>query len=120
MKYRRAAVSLSLRASCMRQLLRASALILAMSAATALTSTTAVAFGDTCYRDVKARGSVQRSMSSARGAAIAAWQQAVAKRYGSRFANWYYSADRTFECSWDASGRNIRCIAIAGPCARKR
>lgn len=68
---------------------------------------------------MKATGSVQSSMSHARDAAVAAWESAVARRYGSRFANWYYSADRTFECSWNDPSR-IRCVAIAGPCGRKR
>lgn len=105
----------------MRHLIRASALLLAVILVMpAATSGPAEAFGDTCYRDVKARGSVQRSMSAARGAATAAWEQSVSKRYGARFANWWYSADRNFDCSWDNAGRNIRCVAIAGPCGRKR
>jgi hypothetical protein len=97
--------------------------LLAASAAVALAAalpSEAAAFGDQCYGDVKARGSVQGSMSSARNAAIAAWESAASRRYGSRFANWYYSGDRTIDCSWDNSGRRIQCTALAGPCGRKR
>jgi hypothetical protein len=84
------------------------------------TAAPAQAFGDTCHRDVTARGSVQGSMSSARGAAIDAWERAVSRKHGSRFANWYYSADRTFDCSWNTGGNRITCVATAGPCGRKR
>jgi hypothetical protein len=80
----------------------------------------AQAFGDTCYRDVTARGGVQSRMSAARNAAIAAWETAVSRKHGSRFANWYYSADRTFDCSWNDAGNRIKCTAVAGPCGRKR
>jgi hypothetical protein len=105
----------------MRHLLRACALFLAaFFIMPAATSTPVQAFGDTCYRDVRARGGVQSTMSAARGSAIAAWEQEASKRHGARFANWYYSADRTFDCSWGKSGRDIRCVAIAGPCGRKR
>ena len=85
----------------------------------AATSTQAAAFGDTCYRDIKATGTVHSSVARAREAAIAAWESTVSRRHGSRFANWYYSADRSFECSWDNPGTRIRCIAIATPCGRK-
>lgn len=78
------------------------------------------AFGDTCRKDVSARGSVQGSMSKARNAAIAAWETKAARQHGSRYANWYYSGDRTIDCSWDATGRRIQCTAIAGPCGRNR
>lgn len=98
------------------------ALVVLFAAAVALpvaTATPAAAFGDTCHRDVRVRGAVQPTMSSARDSAIAAWEKVVSQRYGARFANWYYSADRTFECSWDATGTRIRCLAIATPCGRK-
>ncbi len=84
------------------------------------TATTAQAFGDTCYRDVTARGSVQSSMSAARNSAIAAWESAVSRKHGARFGNWYYSIDRTFDCSWNNAGNRIKCLAVAGPCGRKR
>lgn len=105
----------------MRNLLRAAVLALLLPwLAPASTATPAHAFGDQCHRDVKATGDIAGSMSSARASAIAAWESAVARQYGRRYADWYYSADRTFTCSWDASGRRIRCVAIAGPCGRKR
>jgi hypothetical protein len=104
----------------MRLLLRAVALLFAIVIILpASVSTPAEAFGDTCYRDVRATGNVQSSMKGARASAIAAWESAVSRRYGSKFANWYYSADRTFDCSWNDPSR-IRCVATAGPCGRKR
>jgi hypothetical protein len=78
------------------------------------------AFGDKCYKDVKAQGSVQGTMGRARSAAIAAWESATQRKHGSSFANWYYSGDRTIDCSWDASGTRIRCVAVAQPCGHKR
>jgi hypothetical protein len=72
------------------------------------TATDARAFGDTCHRDVSARGGVQASMKAARSSAIAAWESAVSRKHGSRFANWYYAGNR------------IKCTAVAGPCGRKR
>jgi hypothetical protein len=104
----------------MRLFLRATALLAAAALLPATTSSPAEAFGDQCYRDIKATGGPGRSMNAARSNAIAAWEAAAGQRYGSRFANWYYSADRTFECNWDTSGTRIRCVAIAGPCGRKR
>lgn len=80
----------------------------------------ALAFGDTCLKDVVARGSVQGSMSKARSAAVAAWETKVATVHGQRFANWWYSGDRAIDCSWNKSGSRIWCNAVAIPCARKR
>ena len=80
----------------------------------------AQAFGDTCLRDVRARGSEQNTMGRARSAAIAAWEGSVQTRHGRRFADWYYSGDRSIDCSWDASGTRIRCSASALPCGTKR
>lgn len=82
--------------------------------------TEAQAFGDQCFRDLKAQGSVQSSMGRARSAAIEAWEAAAQRKHGRAFADWYYSGDRTIECRWDASGTRIRCSAIAQPCGRKR
>ena len=80
----------------------------------------ASAFGDRCfYPNLAARGGVQGSMSAARSSAIAAWEQAARRRHGARFADWWYSGDRTIDCSWDNSGRRIRCTADAAACGRK-
>lgn len=98
---------------------RVHALVLA-AACLALPTTEAHAFGDQCYRDVRAQGSVQNTMGRARNAAIGAWENAAQKRHGSRFADWYYSGDRTIDCSWDTSGTRIVCKATALPCGRKR
>lgn len=86
---------------------------------TLLSAGEASAFGDTCRKDVSARGSVQGSMTKARNASISAWETQTARAYGNRYANWWYSGDRTIDCTWDASGRRIRCIAVAIPCASR-
>lgn len=101
----------------MRRFLAVSAIVLATAQATA---PEAQALGDVCLKDVRARGSAQSSMTAARGSAMAAWEQTVAKRHGARYADWWYSGDRTFDCSWGPTGRDIRCVALAVPCARKR
>jgi hypothetical protein len=75
-------------------------------------------FGDRCFRDLQVNGRVQGTMADARGAAIAAWEKQAAKRHGARFANWYYSADRSIDCFWNEAGNKIRCRAIATPCGR--
>lgn len=92
--------------------------LLAVAALATVRPTEAQAFGDTCLRDVRAQGSAQSTMTGARNAAIAAWESSVRKRHGSRFANWYYSGDRLIDCSWNASGARIRCVASALPCGR--
>lgn len=90
-----------------------------LAIATAVSAGDALAFGDVCLKDVVARGTVQGSMTKARNAAIAAWETKVATQHGPRFANWWYSGDRAIDCSWNKSGNQIRCNAVAIPCARK-
>jgi hypothetical protein len=68
------------------------------------------------YPERTVSGSVQRGLSQARASAIQAWEAAVARRSGKRFADWYYSGDRTFTCSWNTRGDRIRCQASAVPC----
>lgn len=85
-----------------------------------LTAGDAFAFGDTCRKDVAARGAVETSMSRARGAAIAAWETKVSAIHGRRFADWWYSGDRLIECSWNRSGTRFTCNAVAIPCGRRR
>jgi hypothetical protein len=105
----------------MRKSFRAVALVLTVAAGFAGGSPQpAQAFGDTCYRDVSARGAVKGSMSAARQSAIGAWEIAASRKHGARFGNWYYSADRSFDCSWNNAGNRITCVALAGPCGRKR
>lgn len=101
----------------MLRILVVSALVLAAAQAAA---PEAQALGDVCLKDVRARGSAQTSMSAARASAMSAWEHTVAKRHGARFADWWYSGDRAFDCSWGPSGRDIRCVALAVPCGRKR
>jgi hypothetical protein len=86
--------------------------------ATLVTAGSASAFGDRCYGNVRANGQVGGSMRAARDAARSAWENAVARRYGDKYASWTYSGDRTFECSWNGDGSRIRCIADALPCGR--
>ena len=76
-------------------------------------------FADTCLRDVRAKGAVRNTMGRALNAVIGAWESTVRQRHGGRFANWYYSGDRTIDCSWDSSGTRIRCTATALPCGRR-
>jgi hypothetical protein len=78
----------------------------------------AQAFGDRCYRDVTVRGVQRGSMSSARESAINAWEAAVRQRHGVRFADWYYSGDRSIDCSWNTNGSRFYCRAVALPCGR--
>jgi hypothetical protein len=55
-------------------------------------------------------------MTAAQNSAIAAWQKAVARSNGTRYANWYYSGDRTISCRWNERGTVFRCQASAVPC----
>jgi hypothetical protein len=55
-------------------------------------------------------------MTAAQQSAIAAWQKAVARSNGTRYANWFYSGDRTINCRWNDSGTVFRCQASAVPC----
>ena len=84
----------------------------------AATSGSAQAFGDRCYGNVRATGQVAGTMQDARASARTAWENSVSRRYGSKYANWTYSGDRTFDCSWNGDGRRIRCVADAVPCGR--
>ena len=81
-------------------------------------SNEAQAFGDRCYRDVAVRGATRNSMAGAREAAIGAWEVAARQRHGARFADWYYSGDRSIDCDWNAPGRRFWCKAVAIPCGR--
>jgi hypothetical protein len=83
------------------------------------TANDAAAFGDRCFDPITVRGQVAGSMRAAWASAESAWESAAARRHGSRYANWSYSADRTFDCSWNIDGNRIRCTAEATPCGRK-
>ena len=81
----------------------------------------AAAIGDQCfYPGLTAKGSAQGSMGAAYSAARAAWETAAAKKHGRRNADWWYSGDREFACSWNTSGSRIVCTAYAVACGRKR
>jgi hypothetical protein len=79
----------------------------------------AQAFGDRCFDPMVARGQAANTMRGAWASASAAWERAVARRHGAKYANWMYSGDRTFDCSWNAGGDRIVCVAEATPCGRK-
>jgi hypothetical protein len=79
----------------------------------------ASAFGDRCFDPIGARGSAANSMRGAWASASAAWENAVARKHGSRYARWNYSGDRTFDCTWNGRGDRIVCNAEAIPCGRK-
>jgi hypothetical protein len=94
--------------------------IVGFAAVLNLTSTEkAAAFGDRCFDPIGARGGVANTMRGAWASASAAWENAVARKYGSRYARWNYSGDRTFNCNWNARGDRIACNAEAIPCGRK-
>ena len=95
-------------------------LVAAVAVTTLLHSAPAHAFGDTCRAQVKATGKSAHSMHGAHHNAIHAWEHAVRHMDGRRFADWYYSGDRTLACSWPADGRHITCVASALPCAPGR
>jgi hypothetical protein len=96
-------------------------LMIALLAASALAagSEPAAAFGDRCYGLTQAKGQNSTTMQGARASAIAAWERSAARAYGNRYADWYYSGDRAFDCTWNADGGRIRCVAEATPCGRK-
>jgi hypothetical protein len=93
---------------------------LAFAAILGLGVTPASALGDTCYRDVSARGDVRSTYRGAMASAIGAWQFRAARATGGRATDWYYSVDRTLDCVWNDPGTRIQCTAKAVPCARKR
>jgi hypothetical protein len=68
------------------------------------------------YPERAVAGPVRGKFKDAQNAAIGAWQSAVARKNGKRFANWYYSGDRTINCNWNDRGNRIRCQAVAVPC----
>lgn len=98
----------------MRSAMLAAATAAALLAASALP---AAAF-DRCYGTIAADGKVQIGKHAAMGAAKWAWRKAVWKAHGPRFTDWWYSADRSIDCWWDASGVKWWCTARARPCAK--
>jgi hypothetical protein len=68
------------------------------------------------YPERAVTGAPRNSMTAAQNSAIAAWQKAVQRNKGSRYANWYYSGDRTIACRWNDRGTMFRCQASAVPC----
>jgi hypothetical protein len=77
-------------------------------------------WGETCRDEVVVRGAVSRSHGGAIDAAIRAWGPAAAKRYGRRFADYHYSGERQFNCTWNDAGTRYRCTLSARPCGSKK
>lgn len=90
----------------------------AMAGATAGLLLTAVpAHATKCfYPERGVTGAPRNTYAAAQESAIAAWQKSVARDKGSRYANWYYSGDRTISCRWNDRGTSFRCSASAVPC----
>lgn len=95
----------------------AAIMLVVLVAATAAGGTVAPAVaGEVCKKPVSAVGRQVRGEGNARTSAIAAWQRATARQYGRRFADYYYSGDRSFSCTWDPQGVTYRCGVTAMPC----
>ena len=84
---------------------------------TILMSTNSAQAFDKCHLNVAARGDRKPSMDQAMASARTHWRSEVGESHGRRFNDWWYSGDRSFDCSWDASGTRISCVANARPCA---
>lgn len=76
-------------------------------------------FGDICLDEVVARGAEARSYRSAVTLASRAWERAAAMRYGRRFADFAYSGERQFTCTWNDAGTRYRCTVSARACGPK-
>ncbi len=68
------------------------------------------------YPERSVTGEFRGTMAAARASAIGAWQSRVARKNGARFADWYYSGDRTISCRWNDGGTRFKCEAAAVPC----
>lgn len=97
----------------------AATILSALGTATAPTSAHAF-FGDVCLDEVVARGAWRGSHSSAITSARRAWEPAAAKRYSRRFADFEYSGERQFTCSWNDAGTRYRCTVSARACGPKK
>ena len=104
--------------SCTRSIAVMSAIT--MIASVALASPAAAVFGDVCLDEVVARGAEARSYAAAVTSASRAWEPAAAKRYGRRFADFSYSGERQFSCTWNDAGTRYRCTVSARPCGQKK
>jgi hypothetical protein len=71
---------------------------------------------DVCKAPLSANGGVVTGWKPSMAAARTAWERKAARTHGARFANWWYSGDRTIECTWDDRGITYRCRATAIPC----
>jgi hypothetical protein len=94
-----------------------SALVIMASAMVGLLMMPAPAHATRClYPERSATGAFRSTMAAAQASAIGVWQSRVARKNGARFADWYYSGDRTITCRWNDNGTKFRCKAAAVPC----
>lgn len=93
---------------------------LVIAAGLGVGSTEAQAFGDQCFNPLRVEGQDRSSMRAAMASARHQWERVVTQRQGGRYADWYYSGDRSMDCTWDRSGTVIRCTTTATPCGPKR
>lgn len=96
------------------------AAIVAGFASVAAPSPAHAIFGDVCLDEVVARGGWKGSHATAIKSAQRAWGPAAHKRYGRRFADYSYSGERQFTCTWNDAGTRYRCTVSARACGPKK
>lgn len=104
--------------SCTRSITAIS--VIAMIASSGLASPAAAVFGDVCLDEVVVRGAAAGSYAAAVTSASRAWEPVAAKRHGRRFADFSYSGERQFSCTWNDPGTRYRCTVSARPCGQKK
>ena len=91
----------------------------ALAMVTLVTLPLAPAYATRCiYPERTVTGPIRSTFSAAQNAAIGAWQTSANRKHGKRFANWYYSGDRSVSCRWNDRGNRIKCHASAIPCGQ--
>lgn len=97
------------------------AAVIASAIGSGIAPTPAVAFfNDVCLDEVVARGASKGSHAAAIKSAKRAWEPAAAERYGRRFADFSYSGERQFACTWNDAGTRYRCTVSARACGPKK
>jgi hypothetical protein len=75
---------------------------------------------DNCLVAVNEVGRWKSSERAAMGSAIGAWERKVSHKISRRYADYWYSGERVFNCTWKADGSAYKCAVSARPCARVR
>lgn len=75
---------------------------------------------DNCLAAVDAVGRWKSSERAAMGSAVAAWEHKVSRKISRRYADYWYSGERAFNCTWKPDGSAYKCAVSARPCARVR